>query len=99
MAATARISLKHWLIGLVFLGFLASMIAPFIWEANHVPPEFREDRWELTRQGAELRDLVEARCGPLPVGVYLDRPEGLRQPVLVGGSPELRACFEAELLK
>jgi hypothetical protein len=70
------------------------------WVRNQVPPQWQPGRWETTREGTEVRRLVEGACGQLPEGVWLDRSNGLASVKVIGpiGS-EQRQCAEGLLEK
>ena len=82
---------------LLWVGLISPLVVSTITTNNQVPPQFRADRWELSRDGQHARQRTEEQCGPLPSGCWIDMTEQDVQPIIYGASAELEQCFVNEI--
>ena len=83
--------------GMGCMGVVSTFLAPAISDRN-IPPQWRADRWELSRDGTRVRGQTEALCGVLPPDAWIDFPDDALNPKLENASSEQVACFEAEIV-
>ena len=78
-------------------GLMSMVITPANVDARLVPDHWREDRWEMSSEGRQARDLAESLCGVFPDGAWLDRPGHVGRTVIRGASDTLSQCFETKV--
>ena len=86
------------LVGWMFcVGILSPFVVSNITTQNQIPPQYRVDRWELSRDGQQALRRTEELCGPLPADGWIDMTEQDAQPAIHGVSEALEACFDQEV--
>ncbi|MFT5687011.1 MAG: hypothetical protein ACI8RZ_007968 [Myxococcota bacterium] len=79
------------------MGVVSVFLTPVISDRN-IPPQWRADRWELSRDGLRVREQTEALCGVLLPDTWIDFPDDALHPKLQNASSEQTTCFEAEVV-
>ena len=70
---------------LFVVSVLASAGAAARFEAERVPPQWRADRWELSRDGEQAWEALRARCGDPGPAAWISFDTGDLQPTLRHG--------------
>jgi len=90
----ARVLVVAVALGSFTITILITIVGPAYWMERNIPPQWRADRWEATRDGLVVRRLTEQHCGRLKEGVWLDWSADLQRPILREAPQIQQRCFD-----
>lgn len=92
--------MRRLLAGLGVAGAASSLgawVAASRWETGNVPPRWRADRWEVSRDGEEAWGHTRHLCPDAGSDAWIRFDEGDLAPRLEGAPADATACFAARV--